>query len=116
MKKQYYEHIIEAVPMPPDIGAHFSAALSDLYNGPKGPDYWREEMDDPSAPSYSFVESCKVVSKWFNGEDWPQYMDEECYPLDDMDRVNLEEDGLLYYEVDMRDLKHELFGELASYI
>lgn len=99
--------------MPDDVRKHSGAAMSDLYFGPKGPDYWREELDDPSAPDYSFTKSCKIVADWFDSVDWPSYVDEDGYAQ----RFSyLEEWGVPYYEVTMADLKRELFGELASYI
>ena len=108
--------IHSGIVMPPDVKRHFKAALSDLYCGPHGTDHWREETDDPSAPPYSFVESCRVVSKWFHDQDWPSYCDEDGYPLAEGDRQNFEDEGCPYYEVNTSDIKRELFGELARYI
>lgn len=102
------------IEMPDVVKKHYSAALSDLYNGPLGVSHFREE--DPDAPDYSFVKSCRIVSEWFHDQDWPSYCDEDGFPLDDMDRVNLEEEGIMYYAVDTKDIKHEIFGELASYL
>jgi len=103
--------------MPGDVMRHFTAALSDLYNGPHGADHWRTEDDDPSAPDYSFVSSCDYIARWWNDvAEVPEYCDEDGGPLDAMDRANLEDEGILYYEVDRASVKRAIFGELASYL
>jgi hypothetical protein len=89
--------------------------LADLYFGPKTPDFWREEYDDPDAADYSFLDSCKVISEWFSSVEWPSYIDEDGHAIED-DQDAFDGTDIIRYEVDPRGLKHNLFGELASYL
>jgi hypothetical protein len=111
-----YDEINLANPMPEDVRAHYGVALLDLYYGPRGPDYWRTENDDPDAPDYRFLDSCKVLTGWFDSVDWPGYCDEEGRPmsLDEVEQAS--EQGTTYYEVDLAYLKQIIFGALERYI
>lgn len=104
-----------AIKAPTDIQQHANAATYDLYQGPLGVDYWREEKGIDQ--DYNFVASCKAVSDWFDEQDWPRYCDEDGEPLAEGDRQNFEDEGIHYYEVDPSDLRKELFGtELSKYL
>lgn len=112
-----YETLVKSsgIKVPPDIQAHANAATYDLYYGPHGVDYWREEKGIDQ--DYSFTASCKAVSDWFDSQDWPQYCDEDGEPLAEGDRQNFEDEGIHYYEVDLSDLRKDLFGtELSKHL
>ena len=102
--------------MPDEVLGHYQVALSDLYQGPHSPDYWRDELDE-TCPDYSFTASCKVVADWWeNDADVPSYCDEDGYPQDLEFADQCEREGVRYYTVDRADVKRQLFGALASYL
>jgi hypothetical protein len=112
-----YETLVKScdAEVPVETQAHANAATYDLYYGPIGVDYWREE--EGVDRNYSFTASCKAVSDWFEAQDWPQYCDEDGEPLAEGDRQNFEDEGIHYYEVDLSDLRKHLFGtELSKYL
>ena len=113
-----YKNLIEHCGFKPphNIEEHLSAALGDLYCGPHGADHWRDHFNDPDAEDYSFRDSCAIVGSWFDEQDWPRFCDEEGYPMGIKDCNQYDMDGVPYYEVDLGDLRREMFGELSRYL
>lgn len=112
------KEFVQTIEIPDEINEHISAATSDLYFGPKDPDFWREEKDDPSLPDYSFIDSCRIISEWVDELDIPSFIDEDGCPVNDAESVDYcNKYEIPYYEVCDRSFKSELLGsELAQYI
>jgi hypothetical protein len=101
------------IEVPPHIQRHVAAARQDLYFGPLGADYFKEEYGDEES-TYSFVNSVAIISDWWNELDIPSYCDVDGYPLS---LEEAEEEGTYNYNIDKSSLKTTVFGkELASYI